>query len=44
MTLSQNISILMFLFAAALEFGHRRWGKLLPGRSAAVPTPTPVPA
>jgi phosphatidylglycerol---prolipoprotein diacylglyceryl transferase len=27
MTLSQNISVLMLLFAAALEIGHRRWGK-----------------
>ena len=26
MTLSQNISILMFLLAVALEVGHRRWG------------------
>lgn len=29
MTLSQNISILMLLFAAALEIGHRRWGRRL---------------
>lgn len=36
MTLSQNISVLMLLFAAALEIGHRRWGK----RSE----PTPAPA
>ena len=26
MTLSQNISVLMFLFAVALEIGHRKWG------------------
>ena len=37
MTLSQNISILMFLFAVALEFGHRRWGKRL--ADSAPPTP-----
>src|SRR5262249_53662860 len=29
MTLSQNISILMLLFAAGLEIGHRRWGRRL---------------
>jgi len=42
MTLSQNISILMLLFAAALEFGHRRWGTMLPGRSTPVPAPVPA--
>jgi prolipoprotein diacylglyceryltransferase len=44
MTLSQNISILMLLFATALEFGHRRWGTMLPGRSTPVPAPVPAPA
>jgi phosphatidylglycerol:prolipoprotein diacylglycerol transferase len=44
MTLSQNISILMLLFAGALEFAHRRWGKMLPSRAAPVPAPAPVPA
>jgi len=44
MTLSQNISILMLLFAAALEFAHRRWGQRLPGRGTPVTAPTPVPA
>lgn len=29
MTLSQNISILMLLFAASMEVGHRWWGKRL---------------
>jgi prolipoprotein diacylglyceryltransferase len=29
MTLSQNISVLMVLFAAALEIGHRLWGRPL---------------
>jgi prolipoprotein diacylglyceryltransferase len=44
MTLSQNISILMLLFAAALEFCHRRWGTMLPGRSTPPPAPVPAPA
>lgn len=44
MTLSQNISILMLLFAGALEFGHRRWGTMLPGRSTPPPAPVPAPA
>ena len=26
MTLSQNVSVLMFLFAICLEIGHRKWG------------------
>ena len=38
MTLSQNISVLMLLFAAALEIGHRRWGK------RTEPAPEPIPA
>jgi phosphatidylglycerol---prolipoprotein diacylglyceryl transferase len=37
MTLSQNISILMFLFAVALEVGHRVWGKKLPLPAAPLP-------
>ncbi len=28
MTISQNISVLMFLFAIGLEVGHRKWGTL----------------
>ena len=28
MTLSQNVSVLMFLFAICLEIGHRKWGTL----------------
>jgi prolipoprotein diacylglyceryltransferase len=42
MTLSQNISILMLLFSGALEFGHRRWGTILPGRSTPVPASAPA--
>lgn len=38
MTLSQNVSVLMLLFAAALEVGHRRWGK----RPEPTPTSPPV--
>lgn len=32
MTISQNISVLMFLFAIALEIGHRRWRQPLERR------------
>jgi prolipoprotein diacylglyceryltransferase len=39
MTLSQNISILMLLFAAALEFGHRRWGRRLGTQVQPAPAP-----
>jgi prolipoprotein diacylglyceryltransferase len=38
MTLSQNISVLMVLFAAAMEIGHRVWGRPL------TPMATPAPA
>jgi prolipoprotein diacylglyceryltransferase len=37
MTLSQNISVLMLLFAACLEIGRRRWGKPLAAPSSAIP-------
>jgi len=37
MTLSQNISILMLVFAVALEIGHRKWGTRRP--AAAPPGP-----
>jgi len=37
MTLSQNISILMLVFAVALEIGHRKWGTRRP--EAAPPAP-----
>ena len=40
MTLSQNISILMFLFAVALEVGHRAVGH----RRTDIPQAAPVPA
>jgi phosphatidylglycerol---prolipoprotein diacylglyceryl transferase len=39
MTLSQNISVLIVLFAVALEIGHRVWGRPL---TAATPQPAPV--
>ena len=37
MTLSQNISVLMLLFAACLEIGHRRWGKPIARESSPAP-------
>jgi phosphatidylglycerol---prolipoprotein diacylglyceryl transferase len=35
MTLSQNISVLMLLFALCLEIGHRRWGTMRKRTNAA---------